>query len=311
MNVVKPPRLQRGDLIGIVAPGSPAAPEKLARGIRYLEQLGYRILPGRHVEKRRGYLAGSDTQRADDLNAMFADRRVKAILAVRGGYGVHRILPLIDYSAVRRNPKIVVGYSDITALHLALFAKARLVTVSGPMVATEFGQGFGGSAEEMFWRTVTSPTPPRIVKNTPRKRISVIRGGTVTGRLLGGNLSLVTALLGTPYFPILPRTIFALEEIEEPSYKIDRMLHHMALAGMLSGNNGFIIGDFSITPPSRGKPSLTLNRILTDVLSSADAPSLAGFRFGHVRGSLTLPMGVRARLTTGRKTLEILESAVR
>jgi len=310
MNVVKPPRLRRGDLIGIVAPGSPAAPEKLTKGVRYLEQLGYRVVVGKNIERRRGYLAGTDKQRAEDLNAMFADRRVKAIFTVRGGYGVHRILHLVDYTTVRRNPKIVVGYSDVTALHLALFAKTRLVTFLGPMVATEFGRGFGGPAEDLFWRIITSPKPPGFIKNPGGRKLTVLRRGATTGRLLGGNLSLVAALLGTPFFPDVHRYILALEEVEEPPYKIDRMFHHLRLSGMLSRKNGFIIGDIATTPPTRGKASLTLRQILADVFSSAESPCMAGFHFGHVRGSLTLPLGVIARLTTGRKTLEIRESAV-
>ena len=163
----------------------------------------------------------------------------------------------------------------------------------------------------MFWRAITSPEALGVLRNPPGKSISIVQRGTTTGRLLGGNLSLMTALLGTPYFPLPSPSIFALEDVDEPVYKIDRMLHHMVLAGMFSRRNWFVFGDIRTLPADRGKPSLTLRQVFTELLSSIRTPCMAGFHFGHVRRSLTIPMGVTARLTTGRRALEILEPAVR
>lgn len=312
MSILKPPRLKKGDLIAVAAPASPpASHEKLYKGVRHLEQLGYAVVLGKHVEKKYGYLAGSDKDRANDVNSFFSNPRVKAIFLARGGYGSHRILPLLDYPTLRRNPKILVGYSDITALQLALFKKIGLVTFSGPMVATGFGNGFDGAAEEQFWRCLTSTKPLGVVRNPNRQKLKMMVSGVTVGRLLGGNLSLITALLGTPYCPAFDRCILALEEIEEPPYKIDRMLNHLKLVGVLSRGNGIVMGEFTDCKPlDRKKPSLTLSQVFHDVIVSSGIPAVHGLHYGHVKDPLTLPLGVKARLSAGRGLLEILEPAV-
>lgn len=312
MNILKPSRLDKGDLIAIVAPGSPPkSQERVSKGIRYLEQLGYRVVVGKHADDRYGYLAGTDKARAGDLNGMFSDRRIKAIFCIRGGYGAHRILPLLDYTTIRRNPKIFVGYSDITALQLGIYSLTGLVTFSGPMVATEFGGKFDGGAEEHFWRCLASTHPLGVIRNSSKKFMKTLCRGSVAGRLLGGNLSLVTALLGTPYLPHVRRSILALEEIEEPPYKIDRMLNHLKLAGAFSRGNGVLLGRFiDCHPTSRRNRSLTLNQVFHDVVASAGVPAVAGLHYGHVKGSLTLPLGIMTRLNASATTLEFLEPAV-
>ena len=160
MRIIKPQALRRGDIIGICAPASPPSSEdKITKGIAYLERLGYHVQLGRSVYHKHGYLAGSDSQRASDLNELFVNPKVKAIFTVRGGYGVHRILPLLNYNLIKRNPKILVGYSDISALQLALFTKTGLVTFSGPMVAVEMASGLKGETEEFFWRCLPLQNP--------------------------------------------------------------------------------------------------------------------------------------------------------
>jgi muramoyltetrapeptide carboxypeptidase len=316
MNVLKPPPLRRGDRIAIVAPGSPPTSHtKLQRGIRYLEQLGYRVVLGKHLTSGYGYLAGPDKERAEDLNSFFSNPHVKAIFTARGGYGSHRVLPLLDYKTIKRNPKILVGYSDITALQLALFAKTGLITFSGPMVATEFGGAFGGEAEEWFWRCLTSTKPLGTVRNPNRRRLKTLRRGTTVGRIIGGNLSLVTALLGSSHFPQLDRFILFLEEIEEPPYKIDRMLNHLKLALETGGQRGFrkgvILGEFTDCLPTNTKtPSLTLNQVMRDVIGTGGTPAVTGLQYGHVRNSLTLPVGIKGRLNASEGTLQLLESAL-
>src|SRR5579862_4304183 len=201
MGVLKPKALHRGDVIGIAAPASPPGSEELlAKGIRYLERLGYRVELGSHIYHRHGYLAGSDDQRLADLHSLFANRKVKAIFTVRGGYGTMRILPRLDFALIKRNPKIFVGYSDITALQLAMFKALRLVTFSGPMVAAEMAEGLRGESEEHFWRCLTSVSAPKKITIAARKK-SVFSKGTATGRILGGNLSMISALVGSRYYP--------------------------------------------------------------------------------------------------------------
>lgn len=313
MKILKPPALKKGDIIGIAAPASPPRSlEKLNKGIRYLEHLGYRVLVGKHVYRKNGYLAGTDKERASDLNALFADKRVKAIFTVRGGYGSHRILPLLDYAAVKRRPKIFVGYSDVTVLQLALVKMTGLVTFLGPMVASEMYNKLDGKTEEHFWNCLTTTKPPVYVTGPISRSSKTFSPGSAHGRLLGGNLSVLTALLGTPYLPSLKGSLLALEEIDEPPYKIDRMLHHLKLARMFKEVNGIILGDFTGCEASgTKKDSLTLNQVFEDTFRSIGRPVLGGFHFGHVRNPITLPLGIRASLDTSTRALKFLEPAVR
>ena len=304
--ITKPKALKRGDVIGVCAPAGPAVDdEDLRKGVRYLEGLGYRVVLSPHVLRRRGYLAGTDKQRASDLMGLFADPKVRAIIALRGGYGTQRILPLLDFPTIRRNPKIVVGYSDLTVLSLALFAKTGLVTFAGPMVAAEMARGLSGVAEEHFWRCLTSTKP---LGRFPGPS-GAFRKGTAEGRILGGNLSLVAAMIGTPYCPSFEKSLVLLEEIGERPYRVDRMLQQMSLAGVWNASRGLILGTFIDCDPEPGKPSLSLHEVFEETFQHFPQPILADLHHGHVRQSLTVPIGVRARIQNTRK-LVILESAV-
>lgn len=309
MNITKPPRLRAGDVIGICAPAGPLRSRSaLEQGIGYLERLGYRVRLSKNLFRRRGYLAGTDAQRAADLHELFADRQVKAIFAARGGYGTQRILPLLDYSLIRRHPKIVVGYSDITVLSFALLAKARLASLAGPLAVE---MPLAGEAEAFFWRTLTSATPlgPVRASGTPRLRRRR-NPAPVTGRLLGGNLSLVSALAGSPFFPDPGKIILFLEEIDERPYRIDRMLQHLSLAGVFDRVGGLLLGNFTGCLPEKGKDSLTLRQVFGDLFSDAPYPVVSGLRHGHVKRSLALPLGIRAAVHASDNTLQILESFV-
>jgi len=312
MRLIKPPRLRRGDVIGICAPASPPTPaEDVGKGIQYLERLGYRVEVGRNVFKRHGYLAGTDRGRADDLNTFFSNPGIRAIFIARGGYGAHRILPLLDYSLIRRNPKILVGYSDITAIQFAILAKAGVITFSGPMVAADMSGGLSGAAEELFWRWMTSPAAPPPVTG---EQLFTSRAGTRTsaeGRLIGGNLSLISALLGTEYFPSLYRPVYLLEEIGERPYRIDRMLTHMKIAGVLDRAAGVAFGRFIDCRPEQGKPSLSLEQIIQNTFHGSRYPVIPGFQYGHCRGSISFPQGVRVRCEARPMKLRFLEGGVR
>ncbi len=311
MRIIKPPRLRKGDVIGICAPASPpTASENVERGIVYLERLGYRVEIGRNVFRRKGYLAGSDRERADDLNRFFAKNSVRAIFTARGGYGAHRILPLLDYGCARRNPKILVGYSDITAIQFALLAKSGIVSFSGPMVASDMGAGLKGKAEEYFWRWMTSPEPPPPINGEDSIGIDSLRRRTGSGRLLGGNLSLVSALLGSGYFPEMSSPVFFLEEIGERPYRIDRMLQQLKLSGIMKKAKGIIFGRFIDCRPEAGKPSLTLDQIIRNAFHGFQYPLISGFNFGHQKGSLTMPQGIRVEVERRSQKLRFLEGGV-
>jgi muramoyltetrapeptide carboxypeptidase len=310
MGILKPKALRRGDVIGIAAPASPPASEEaLAKGIRYLEQLGYRIELGPHIYHRRGYLAGTDDERTSDLHQLFANPRVKAIFTVRGGYGAMRVLPNLDFNLIRRNPKILLGYSDITALQLALFAKAGLVTFSGPMVSVEMAEGLNGAAEERLWDTLRSTKPPDVIKIKQRE-LSIYEKGSATGRVLGGNLAMISALVGSRYLPGDERHLLLMEEIDEKPYRIDRILLQMKRTKFLSKARGVLLGKFIGCEPSPGKPSLSLEQIFQDVFRPYGIPVMGHIHYGHVKYPLTIPIGINARMNTKEGTITFLENAV-
>jgi len=234
MNIVKPPRLRRGDVIGLIAPASPLKNAgRIEASVRYLERLGYRIQLGRHVTERHGYLAGTDAQRAADLNAMLGDPQVRAVFALRGGYGTPRLLPWVDYRAVRRQPKILVGYSDLTALQLALFRRTGLVTFSGPMLGADLRPSLDPYTEEHFWRLLTSRRTAGALSNPRNRPLIVRRPGRAEGRLLGGNLSLLVSSLGTSFSPDYRDALLVLEDVDEHLHRLDRMFTQLRNAGVL------------------------------------------------------------------------------
>jgi muramoyltetrapeptide carboxypeptidase len=310
MQIIKPKALKRGDIIGISAPASPPASEEhLVAGIRYLESLGYRVELGKHVLSKRGYLAGTDRERVSDLHELFSNKNIKAIFTVRGGYGCTRILPLLNYSLIRRNPKIVVGYSDITALQLAFLSKAGLASFSGPMVAVEMAGKLHGESEEQFWRCLTSSVKPRPLQVNQTKR-RIVQKGIAEGLLLGGNLSLVASLVGTEYFPKSKPSILMLEEIEERPYRVNRMLNQLRLANVFKRTTGVVLGEFTGCEAEAGKPSLTLQQVFEDSFLDYKFPVAGHFHNGHVDDLLTMPFGVRVRLDATRGRLSFLEQAV-
>jgi muramoyltetrapeptide carboxypeptidase len=247
MKILKPRRLRRGDLIGLVAPASPPLDEsRLHSGVRYLESLGYRVRLGRHLHRHHGYLAGTDAQRAEDFNGFLRDREVRAIFAVRGGYGTPRLLPLIDYAAAQKDPKIVVGYSDITALQMALWRRAGLITFAGPMLAADLAGRRDAFAEETFWRMLTSKGRGARLPQPSRTRLRCRRPGKARGRLLGTNLSLLVSSLGTPFSPTYRGAILLLEDVGEQFHRLDRMLTQLRNAGVLQNLDVLFVGKFTI-----------------------------------------------------------------
>lgn len=313
--VIKPPRLRKGDVIGLISPAStPSASEKVEHAVKYFEHLGYRVAVGRHVMDQVGYLAGRDEDRAADLNGMLENRSVRAVVALRGGYGTPRILDRVNYSALRRDPKIIVGYSDLTALLLAVFRKTRLVTFSGPMAGVELWKSPDAYTEEHFWRVITSTSKIGDLKNPEDEplRGSGIGKGKVSGRLLGGNLSLLISLMGTPYSPSYRDSILFLEDVDEAPHRVDRMFAQLRHAGILRHAGALLLGRFTDCNPSDpSKPFLSIEQVLAEIETSASIPVLSNFQYGHIPRKLTIPVGLRAAVNGAKQSVTVTESAVR
>ncbi|MEW5797964.1 MAG: LD-carboxypeptidase [Bacteroidota bacterium] len=312
MTIIKPIALQKGDVIGVIAPASPpSVTEKITKGAEYLERLGYHVKLGKNVNKVYGYLAGTDQERADDIHEMFADKSVKAIVAVRGGYGTPRLLPLLNYSLIKKNPKILVGYSDLTGLQLAIFKKTGLITFAGPMAGVEMWKEIDPFTEEHFWAMVTSKKKFGAIKNPDGKELNVLNPGTASGRLLGGNLSLITAIAGSPYIPSFKNSLLFIEEIEEECYRFDRMMNQLRIAGILKDTKGVIVGELTdVKASDTTKPFLTIDQILNDYLKPLKKPVMTGLVHGHVPKKLTIPIGVQATLNTKKGVLVFNEAPV-
>lgn len=312
MKILKPPHLRKGDLIGLISPAStPSSTEKIEKAVSYLERLGYRVQVGEHAMDVHGYLAGRDEQRAGDLNGMLRDRNVKAIIAIRGGYGTPRFLSAVDYRAIRRNPKIIVGYSDLTALQMAMMKKTGLVTFSGPMAGVEMWNTIDPYTEEHFWRTVTSKSKIGALPNPEDEPSVPLRPGVVKGTLLGGNFSLLMSLMGTPYLPSLGGSILVLEDVDEAPHRVDRMFAQLRNAGILDRIAGLVLGKFSdCVPTDPSKPHLTIDQVVKEAAEWARCPILSNFQYGHIPRKLTVPFGLQARLDTKKGYVEVLESGV-
>ena len=312
MKVLVPPALRKRATIGIISPASPQRDEsRLERGVRYLEGLGYSVKLGAHVHARHGnYLAGTDTQRAADIHAMFSDPQVNAIFCARGGYGCTRILPLLNFELIKRHPKIFVGFSDITALNLAFWKQCRLVSFSGAMPSVEMADTFDPLSEEQFWQILTWKKPcGRLRQHAP---METLRAGEATGRLLGGNLSVLASMLGTAHMPSLRSTITVLEDVGEVTYRIDRMLTHLAQSTHRARPAGLAYGLWSQpkTPPG-GTPDRPVHEMLAERSDLTKGPTLSGLMYGHEPTKLTLPFGLHAKLTSVKGgSLSLLEAAV-
>jgi muramoyltetrapeptide carboxypeptidase len=311
MLLLKPPRLRRGDVIGLIAPASTPKPARVQQGVRYLEGLGYRVRLGRHIGKAHGCFAGTDGERLEDLNAMLRDPQVNAIFALRGGYGCQRLLPRVDYAAARRNPKILAGYSDLTALQLALLKRSGLVTFSGPMPAVEFAKGVDPFTEEDFWAALTSRARrrglPSLENDPPRCR----QAGVAEGPLIGGCCSLLTSNLATPFVPSLHGALLFLEDVHEEPHRIDRMFTQLRNAGVLQRAAGLLLGQFTDRKQHDNGPAhLPWAKLLDEVLADLPGPCLENVPYGHVPRRWTLPLGVRARLDSKRSRVTLLEPAV-
>jgi muramoyltetrapeptide carboxypeptidase len=313
--IVRPQRLRPGDPVGLVAPASAnfeSVDIEIAQEVARAFGLEPRL--GEHVRDRHGYLAGTDVSRAADVNRFFTDPSVKAVLAIQGGWGCARVLPHLDWEAIRRNPKVVAGFSDITGLHCGLHAKAGLVTFHAPVLLSSWPP----FSVEHFKRVVfdgeavSMANPPggqdRLVQRENRTR--TITPGQARGRLVGGNLTVLTALVGSPYVPSFDGAVLFLEDVREDIYRVDRMLTQLRLSGLLDRIRGFVFGACSKCEPGEGYGSLTLEEVLDEHVKPLGVPAYAGAMIGHQERQFTVPVGVEVEVDASAGVIRMLEPAV-
>jgi muramoyltetrapeptide carboxypeptidase len=313
--VLKPRRLKPGATVGLINPAGPTFERSdLTMVTEVLKALDLKWKFGEHVFDRHGFLAGTDEHRASDVNAMFRDASVDAIMAVRGGWGCNRILPLIDFEAVRSNPKILVGYSDITSLLVALYAKAGLVTFHGPVGTSTWNQFSTSYFRRILFdgEAVTFQNPAVTGDNLiqTKDRVETITSGTARGVLVGGNLSVLAAMVGSPFLPSWKGVILFLEDDGEHVYRVDRMLTQLRIAGIAEQLAGVIVGKCTNCGPGEGYGSLTLEEVLQEQIAPLGVPAYSGAMIGHIENKFTLPLGVEVEMDATKGRIALLEAAV-
>lgn len=310
----KPKRLQAGMTVGLIAPASSFTPEKLAAARTNLAALGLNIRESANLHAQNGYFAGTDAQRLADLHWAFESPDIDAVWCIRGGYGCSRLLPMIDFKKIARNPKVFIGYSDVTALHLAIQQHTGLVTFHGPVAASEFPE----NTLQHFRSVVMDPVANYTVRIPDAAALPaddvfqpfLITPGRATGALSGGNLTLLAALVGTPFAPSYKNKLVFMEDVGEQPYRIDRMLTQMLQGSDLSQAAGIALGVFADCRPKGDGPSLSLQETLRDRLGGLGIPVVYGIPFGHVAHQMTFPYGIRAALDADKGELTFLETAV-
>ena len=305
ITAIKPQRIPKNATIGLIAPASPVYnADDFTEMVDTLQGFGFKLVLGQHVRNQRGYLAGTDIDRANDINAMFANKNIDAILCVRGGWGCNRILELIDYEVVKNNPKALIGFSDITSLHMAIQAKTGLTTFHGPVGTSN-------------WNEFTLESWNSVLFNAAAAHYQIpedqddaftIRGGSATGKLLGGNLTVLTAMMGSNYLPSFEGAILFLEDVGEDAYRIDRMLTQLSLNGVLRQCAGVVLGKFTDCDDTGN--SLSLKEVLDDHLLKLNIPAFYGAMISHQKKNCTLPVGISATINADNRTIQLLEPGV-
>ena len=314
-NLIKPRRLSKGNTVGIIAPASALSNEAFDKAVQNIADLGFKTKVGKYARRKNGFLAGTDEERLSDLHWAFSDSEVDAVWCLRGGYGASRLLPAIDYKLIKKNPKILIGYSDITALHLAILRNCQLVTFHGPVAASTFSD----YSKNNVLHLLMNPTAPYKVelsadnqsKDSDLFKTEVVTPGKCRGRLIGGNLSLLSALSGTPFaLSDTKGKILFIEDVGEQPYRIDRMLTQLRQSVNLRSLAGIALGVFEDCNPRDPNSSQSLKDVIRDRLGDLGIPVIYGLSFGHIRDQFTLPVGIEAELDTGKSTMTFLETSV-
>lgn len=307
--MIKPKRLQIGDQIGIIAPSSPSILERVSLAKKQIENFGFYVKMGQSCYEQHGYLSGKDELRAADFNNMFADPTVNGIICLRGGYGTPRIVDKLDYDVIRENPKVFVGYSDITALHIAINQISELVTFHGPMATSDIAGGLDDFTKDYLFRAITEGKPIGQIDNPQDIRIECLVQGEARGMMVGGNLSLIAATIGTAYEINTCGKLLFIEEIGEQPYRVDRMLTQIALAGKFADAAGIILGDWNDCDPQKAEDSLSLRQVFEEIIVPFNKPTIYNLQAGHCTPKVTIPFGVKSFLNATDGVLIIEESA--
>ncbi|MBL4601793.1 MAG: LD-carboxypeptidase [Emcibacteraceae bacterium] len=313
--VIKPERLKAGDTIMIISPaGVEYNKLRLQLSIESLEALGLKVKVSGYTLTRFGYFPAEDEIRAAEVNKAFADNEVKAIIALKGGWGASRILPFLDYDLIAANPKILLGYSDITALLNAINLKTNLMTFHGPTAGSAWSRFSAQNVREILFdakaQNMINPQNKGEYLTVRKNRTQTIVAGVAEGQLVGGNLSVLTAVQGTPYFPKIKDKVLMIEEIGENIYRVDRMLTQLALGGHLDECAGIVFGGMTDVGTDGGYGDFSLMDILEQHCARAAKPTFIGAMFGHIPEKRTMPIGCNVKIDANNGTITMLESAV-
>jgi len=312
--LIKPKRLKQGDTVGVIAPASGFSAAEFDKALQNLADLGFKTKVGKYARAKNGFLAGTDKERLEDLHWAFSDAEIDAVWCVRGGYGVSRLLPNVDFKLIKKNPKIFIGYSDITALHLAISQNCGLVTFHGPVAASTYSD----YPKKHVVNVLMNPSAPYKIELSPDNvakesnlfKTEVITKGKAKGKLIGGNLSLLSALAGTPFGLQNPKgKLLFMEDVGEQPYRIDRMLTQLCQSVDLRQLTGIALGVFEDCNP-KTTDTQSLITVLKDRLGDLKIPVIYGLSFGHIRDQFTLPIGIEAELDTENATMTFLETGV-
>jgi muramoyltetrapeptide carboxypeptidase len=314
--MIKPRKLEIGDTIGVISPSSPSEKKsEVIRAAEYLQEIGYKVKIGKNVNKTKGFVAASEEERAEDFNEMFRRKDIDAVFITQGGYGSAQIIHLLNYDLISENPKILTGFSDITSLHLAIHKFTNLVTFHGPGMARFNKSELTKYTKEQFFKAVSSTEPVGKI-HVPNEKIwlHTISPGVAEGELIGGNLTLICASLGTPYEINTKDKILLIEEVDTEPWVFDHMLSHLRNAGRLKELKGIVVGECVNCVPALHNPGYYSDTSLEDVLEyyfqPLGIPVLYGLPFGHTKDMATLPLGVKVRLDADQKQFFVLESGV-
>jgi len=302
--MILPPFLREGDQVAVICASGPLPEGALGPALESVEKMGLKPKAYPTCGLRHGYLAGTDEERARDVNDAFADEGCKGVVCARGGYGAHRLMGMVDWDAAARSRKPLYGYSDVTAFHLELNRRG-LASWHTPMPGTEWRKGLGEYTSSSLRAALFGPLPGELA-NPPAAPFETLVPGRAEGRLLGGNLSLVAATLGTPYEIDARGAVLFLEDIGEVPYRIDRMLLQLLQAGKFEDCAGVILGPFTDSVPDDRKPSLSVAQVLGELLSGVGKPVLAGFQCGHVLPTASVPLGARVALDATAGAIRVL-----
>jgi muramoyltetrapeptide carboxypeptidase len=304
--MIRPKPLKKGDKIGLIAASSPIPQDRIDPSIKAMEDLGFQVILGESCRGCHGFLSGSDDLRAKDINSMFEDKSIRGIFAIRGGYGASRLLDMLDYKMIKKNPKVFAGYSDVTAIHNVLNQKCKLITFHTPMASSELYKGVDNYTMNYFKKNIFSDQTLGILKNPPGQEIKTLVKGKAKGRLVGGNLSLVASSMGTAYEINTKGKILFLEDVGEYPYKIDRMLLQLKQCGKFNDAVGIILGAWTECKANENDNSLSLMEVFEELIKTENKPTIYNLACGHCMPTMSIPLGSMVEINGDKNKITLL-----